>query len=215
MRKDGTFHISAPEKSVPEESKYLPKMAYGLAPLGKLTDLLVEVDSWTNSSACFTRDDAATTSMRDKEVVFSAILADATTLGLRKKAQVCPSITFRQLVWMPDYDLREELYQKALSEVVNFHHRFSFSSYWGKGKPLRLMGSIFQVPPDAAACRNIPVSHKRSFLRLGFPDTKEQYGVRCSMMNGEANRNVSWRVVSQTNVSETGIIFRMITNRNA
>jgi hypothetical protein len=62
-----------------------------------LTDLLVEVDSWTHFSDYFTRDADGAKGAKEKIVLFSAILADATNFGLRKMAQVCPDVTLNQL----------------------------------------------------------------------------------------------------------------------
>jgi TnpA family transposase len=78
-------------------------------------------------------------------VLYSAILADATNLGLLQMAQVTPGITLNQLAWVSDYYLREETYQKALSEIVNFHHHFPFSAYWGEGKTASADGQHFPI----------------------------------------------------------------------
>ena len=90
---EGTLHIGHLEKSVPEEAISLAKRAYGLVPPVKLTDLLVEVDSWTRFSDCFTRDDEPTTGAKERTVLYSAIVADATNLGLMQMARVTPGIT--------------------------------------------------------------------------------------------------------------------------
>jgi TnpA family transposase len=131
---NGVLRIGQPEKTVPDEAIRLARTAYGLIPQVKLTDLLVEVDGWTNFSAYFTRDDDHQQGVKDKAVLFAAILADATNLGLRKMAQVTPGITLAQLAWVSDYYLREETYQKALSEIVNVHHQLPFARHWGEGK---------------------------------------------------------------------------------
>ncbi len=142
---DDVLHIGQPEKTVPDAAITLAQHAYSLVPPIKLTDLLVEVDSWTHFSDYFTRDDDATKVVKEKEVLFAAILADATNLGLRKMAQVSPGITLNQLAWMSDYYIREETYQKALSEIINFHHHFPFSWYWGEGKTASSDGQHFPI----------------------------------------------------------------------
>lgn len=142
---NGILHIGQLEKSVPEAVLALAHRAYGLVPPIKLTDLLVEVDSWTHFSASFTRDDDASKGVKDKAVLFAAILADAINLGLRQMAHVSPGISLNQLAWMSDYYLREETYQKALSEIINFHHHFPFSGYWGAGKTASTDGQQFPI----------------------------------------------------------------------
>jgi TnpA family transposase len=123
----------------------LAQRAYSLVPPVKLTDLVVEVDFWTHFSDCFTRDDDPTKGVKERDVLYSAILADAINLGLLQMAQVTPGMSLNQLAWMSDYYLREETYQKALSEIVNFHHRFPFSSYWGEGKTASADGQHFPI----------------------------------------------------------------------
>jgi hypothetical protein len=123
----------------------LAQRAYSLVPPVKLIDLVVEVDFWTHFSDCFTRDDDPTKGVKERDVLYSAILADAINLGLLQMAQVTPGMSLNQLAWMSDYYLREETYQKALSEIVNFHHRFPFSSYWGEGKTASADGQHFPI----------------------------------------------------------------------
>jgi TnpA family transposase len=83
--------------------------------------------------------------VKERSVLYSAVLADAINLGLLQMAQVTPGVSLNQLAWMSDYYLREETYQKALSEIVNFHHRFPFSSYWGEGKTASADGQHFPI----------------------------------------------------------------------
>jgi TnpA family transposase len=118
---NGRLHIAQPEKSVPEAALTLAQRAYSLVPPVKLTDLLVEVDSWTHFSDCFTRDDDPTKGVKERDVLYSAVLADAINLGLLQMAQVTPGISLNQLAWMSDYYLREETYQKALSKIIKEH----------------------------------------------------------------------------------------------
>jgi hypothetical protein len=142
---DGVLHIGQPEKSVPEQAVRLAQHVYSFIPAIKLTDLLVEVDSWTHFSDYFTRDEDQVKGVRNKAALLSAILADATNLGLRQMAQVTPGITLNQLAWISDYYIREETYQKALSEIINFHHHFPFSRIWGEGKTASSDGQHFPI----------------------------------------------------------------------
>jgi Tn3 transposase DDE domain len=117
------LHIGQPEKTVPDEAIRLAHQAYSVIPQIKLTDLLVEVDGWTHFSDYFTRDDDHTQGVKEKAILFAAILADATNLGLRKMAQVTPGITLSQLAWVSDYYIREDTYQKALTRLWPFRNR--------------------------------------------------------------------------------------------
>jgi TnpA family transposase len=130
---DSELHITPLEKSVPEEVETLHRRAYELVPRIKLTELLIEVDGWTRFSDYFTRGDDATGVARDKKVLLSAILADATNLGPANMASVCPGVSLKQLLWVSDIYLNEATYTKALREIVNFHHALPFASHWGAG----------------------------------------------------------------------------------
>jgi TnpA family transposase len=130
---EGELHMTAPEKSVPEEVEALQRRAYELVPRIKLTQLLIEVDGWTHFTDYFTRGDDANGVARDKKGLRSAILADATNLGPANMASVCPGVSLKQLLWMSDVYINEATYTKALREIVNFHHALPFASYWGAG----------------------------------------------------------------------------------
>jgi hypothetical protein len=97
---------------------------------GQLTSDLTLVDGWTRFTGCFTHlhnNDPT----KDKVILLSAILADATNEGLTKMADACPGLTFVRLSWTADWHIREETYSKALAEIINVHHKLPFAQYWG------------------------------------------------------------------------------------
>jgi hypothetical protein len=71
--------------------------ANALLPHVKITDLLLEVDRWTDFSSHFThlkfREPA-----RDRALLLTAILADGINLGLTKMAEACPGTSFAKLL---------------------------------------------------------------------------------------------------------------------
>src|SRR5260370_22735455 len=81
--------ISPLENSVPKEGEALRDALYGMLPHVKITDLLMEVDRWIGFTHHFshlkTNEPA-----RDPSLLLTAILADATNLGLGKMAESCP-----------------------------------------------------------------------------------------------------------------------------
>jgi Tn3 transposase DDE domain len=74
------LHFTALARSVPETAEEWTERAYDLLPRIKLTDLLTEVDGWTRFTACFTHLHN-NESAKDKAVLLSAVLADATKPG--------------------------------------------------------------------------------------------------------------------------------------
>jgi TnpA family transposase len=118
--------------SVPEEASVLMRRAYALLPHIKITDLLLEVDRWTGFSQHFTHIKTGEPA-KDRILLLTAILADGINLGISKMAEACPGTTARKLDWLASLHIRDEAYTKALAELVNHHHRHSFSEHWGEG----------------------------------------------------------------------------------
>lgn len=77
----------------------LTQQAYDLMPRVKITDLLFEVDQWTNFTPHFThlKSDAEPP---DRTLLLTAILAEAFNLGLEKMADACPGTSAAKLSWM-------------------------------------------------------------------------------------------------------------------
>ena len=69
----------------------------------------------------------------DPMLLLTAILADATNLGLGKMAESCPGTSLAKLSWLVAWHIRDETYSKALAEIVNYHHGVPFAAHWGEG----------------------------------------------------------------------------------
>jgi Tn3 transposase DDE domain len=124
--------ISPLENSVPKEADAIRDAFYATLPHVKVTDLLMEVDHWTG----FTRHFAHLKSnepAKDPALLLTAILADATNLGLGKIAESCPGTSLSKLSWLVAWHIRDETYSKALAEIVNHQHRVPFAAHWGEG----------------------------------------------------------------------------------
>ena len=59
----------------------------------------------------------------DRRVALTAVLADATNLGLTRMAAACAVASYRQLAWTAARHLREETYRQALAILVNAQQR--------------------------------------------------------------------------------------------
>jgi hypothetical protein len=90
---DGCLHFTALARSVPETAEEWTERAYDLLPRIKLTDLLTEVDGWTRFTGCFTHLHN-NEPPKNRDVLLSAVLADATNQGMTKMADACPGLTF-------------------------------------------------------------------------------------------------------------------------
>ena len=124
--------ISPLENSVPKEAEALRDALSSMLPHIKITDLLMEVDRWTGFTRHFTHL-KTNEPVKDPALLLTAILADATNLGLGKMAESCPGTSPAKPSWLVAWHIRDETYSKALAEIVNRQHRIPFATHWGEG----------------------------------------------------------------------------------
>ena len=104
--------------SVPADAESLSRQAYALLPRVKITELLMEVDSWTGFTRHFTHIKTGE-SAADRALLLTVILADAINLGLTKTTDSCPGTTYAKLSWLQAWHIREATYSAALADLVN------------------------------------------------------------------------------------------------
>ena len=121
--------ISPLTNSVPKED-HLMQQAYNLLPRIKITDLLMEVDSWTGFTDHFTHIKSGEVAS-NKMLLLTAVLSDAINLGLTKMAESCPGTTYAKLSWLQAWHIRDDTYSVALSELVNAQLNHQFAAHWG------------------------------------------------------------------------------------
>jgi TnpA family transposase len=63
--------------------------------------------------------------------VLTAVLADATNLGLTRMADACSVASYRQLTWTAGWHLREETYRRALAILVNAQQIQPLAAHFG------------------------------------------------------------------------------------
>lgn len=145
LEKSG-LKISPIKKDEPEGMDAFTRRVYALLPRVKLTELLVEVDSWTAFTRQFTHLKSGEP-CRDRKVLHAALLADGVNLGPAKMAESTDDakITYERLAWASDWHVRDETYQRATAELVNHHHRLPLSENWGEGATSSSDGQRFQA----------------------------------------------------------------------
>jgi TnpA family transposase len=146
--------ITPLDKAVPQEASALIQQLSGLLPPIKITELLMEVDEWTNFTRHFTHLKRGDTS-HETTPLLTVILADAINLGLTKMAKSCPDTTYSMLSWHQAWHIRDETYSLAISELVNAQLREPLAAHWGDGTTSSSDGQRFPVGSHAKRGGNI------------------------------------------------------------
>ncbi|ADH09928.1 TPA: Tn3 family transposase [Bacillus paranthracis] len=130
----GKLYVERLDKGTPEEAKAFSIRLHNMLPRIKLTDLLLEVSSWTGFHEQFIH--ASTNKSPDKEeknVVLATLMAMGTNIGLTKMAEATPGISYRQMANTAQWRMYDDAMVRAQSVLVNFQHRRQLATYWGDG----------------------------------------------------------------------------------
>jgi TnpA family transposase len=145
VRFKGTAFKIAPLVAVtPETADVLAERLYGLLPRIRITDLLDEVAAWTGFTDTFTHLQTELPA-DDRRVVLTAVLADATNLGLTRMAEACTVASYKQLVWTAGWHLREETYGQALAKIVEAQQQHPLAELFGSGMASSSDGQNFPL----------------------------------------------------------------------
>jgi TnpA family transposase len=128
--KGGELKVTPLKAITPEAAEDLADRLYGLMPGLRVTSLLDEVNQWTGFAQAFTH---LHTDMPadDPRVVLTAVLADATNLGLTRMSDACAVASYRKLAWTAGWHLREDTYRQALATLVNAQQRQPLAALFG------------------------------------------------------------------------------------
>jgi TnpA family transposase len=102
-------------------------------PQVELTDLLIEVDSWTHFTAQL--EHAGGSQPRNPEMsvyLYASVLAQAENLGLQQMASIA-HLSYDKLAWYTTWYIREETLKSAFTAIVNKQYHQWLSGFWGDG----------------------------------------------------------------------------------
>ena len=159
---------------VPDEAQTLIDQTSMQLPHVKVTELLMEVDSWTDFTRYFTHLKTGNT-VKDKTLLLTTILADAINLGLTKMAESCPGTTYAKLSWQQAWHIRDETYSLALAELVNAQSRQSFADHWGDGTTSSSDGQRFRAGGRAESTGHVNPKYGTEPGRTFYTHISDQY----------------------------------------
>ena len=147
----------------PLEAETRPASAAALAeqitarlPRVDLSELLIEVDTWTHFSAHLVHA-ANGESLRPAFLpyLYAGLLAQACNFGLEQMAH-STDLSYERLAWCSTWHLREETLKPAFSALVNYHHKLPLSQAWGAGLLSSSDGQRFPVSGKNRLARPLP-----------------------------------------------------------
>jgi len=163
--KNGEMKITPLKAITPDEAETLATRLYGMMPSARITDVLADVDRWTGFSRAFTHLHTGLP-VDDPRVVLTAVLADATNLGLTRMAEACDVASYRTLTWTSGWHLREETYRPALAILVNAQQRQPLAARFGAADVSSSDGQHFLTEGrgEAVGAINARYGHETSAL---------------------------------------------------
>ena len=171
----GELAISPVQANTPPEAEKLKEAVYGLLPSTKITDVLLDVDSWTDFTDCFThqRNGRATD---NKPALLSSILADGINLGLNRMADAIRGVTYRQLALVHDWHIREETYRAALARLIEAHRALPLAAVWGAGRTSSSDGQYFRAGGAGAPSADVNARHGNEPGVSFYTHVSDQFG---------------------------------------
>ena len=166
--------ITSQYATTPSAAQALINQAAAMLPRVKITELLLEVDAWTNFTRHFTHLKTGDLA-RHKHLLLTTILADAINLGLVKMAESCPGTTHNKLAWLHAWHIRDETYSSALAELVNAQFRRAFAKHWGEGCTSSSDGQCFKAGGKAESTGHINPKYSGDAGRLFYTHISDQY----------------------------------------
>jgi TnpA family transposase len=163
-RKDSHVRVEKDEIVLsPLEADPRPASAEALAvriterlPRVDLSEVLMEVDTWTHFSRAFVHA-ADATALRPAVLphFYASVLTHACNFGVEQMAHLT-DIAADHLTWCTTWFLREDTLKAAVTGLVNYHHRLPLSQAWGSGMLSSSDGQRFPVSGKTRHARRMP-----------------------------------------------------------
>jgi len=136
--------ISPVRKIETDASEVIARRLYGMLPRLGITELFAEVHGWTGFADRF-RHLRTGAPAEDSLALMTALLADATNLGLARMAGSSKIFSHSKLLWVAEWHVRDETYQAGLACLVDAIHAQPFTKIWGDGDTSSSDGQFFRA----------------------------------------------------------------------
>ena len=146
--------FKADEKT--SELKRLAEEITARLPRVEITDLLVEVDSWTDFSNAFEHLNLAQDNDRNSLLsLYSCLLAQACNLDFQQMA-TSTGLSYRRLCWFNNWYIRDETLRSANNALIDYHYELPLSHLWGGGMLSSSDGQRFPAKGSLRQARSLP-----------------------------------------------------------
>jgi TnpA family transposase len=156
----GKLKLHRPGAEEMPEADRLADRLYRMVPQIRITDLLEEVNAWTDLAGHFGHVQTGRPPA-DRRAFLATLIAEANNLGLTRMAQVCPAATRRQLLWIATWHTREETYRTGLARLVEAQHREPMARWFGGGIGATSDGQHFHLGGAGEAAGEVNAHYGR------------------------------------------------------
>ena len=146
--------FKADEKTL--ELKRLAEEITVRLPRIEITDLLVEVDSWTDFSNAFEHlNQGQNQNSNSLLSLYSCLLAQACNLDFQQMA-TSTGLLYRRLCWFNNWYIRDETLRLANNILIDYHYDLPLSHLWGGGMLSSSDGQRFPAKGSLRQARSLP-----------------------------------------------------------